>query len=29
MKSVLSADLDGMTPEAIMQKTVMSDRYAL
>ena len=29
MKSVLAADLDGMTPEAIMKKTVMSDRYAL
>ncbi len=29
MKSVLSADLDGMTPESIMVKTVSSDRYAL
>ena len=29
MKSVLSADLEGMTPESIMKKTVMSDRYAL
>jgi len=29
MKSVLAADLEGMTPEAIMKKTVMSDRYAL
>lgn len=29
MKSVLSADLEGMTPESIMVKTVSSDRYAL
>ena len=29
MKSVLAADLDSMTPEAIMVKTVSSDRYAL
>ncbi len=29
MKSVLAADLDGMTPESIMVKTVSSDRYAL
>ena len=29
MKAVLGADLDSMTPEAIMLKTVMSDRYAL
>lgn len=29
MKSVLAADLEGMTPESIMVKTVSSDRYAL
>lgn len=29
MKSVLAADLDGLTPEAVMKKAVMSDRYAL
>lgn len=29
LKSVLAADLDGMTPEAVMKKAVMSDRYAL
>lgn len=29
MKSVLAADLEGMTPESIMKKTVSSDRYAL
>jgi hypothetical protein len=27
MKSVLSADLQNMTPEGIMRKTVMTDRY--
>jgi hypothetical protein len=27
MKSILSADLENMTPEAIMRKTIMSDRY--
>ena len=29
MKSVLAADLEGMTPESIMMKTVSSERYAL
>jgi hypothetical protein len=29
MKSVLASDTDNFTPEAIMLKTVMSDRYAL
>ena len=29
MKSVLAADMDGFTPEGIMKKAVMSDRYAL
>jgi len=29
MKSVLAADMAGMTPEAVMMKAVMSDRYAL
>lgn len=29
MKSVLAANLEAMTPEAIMLKTVMSDRYKL
>ena len=29
MKSVLAADLEGMTPESIMVKTVSSERYAL
>jgi hypothetical protein len=27
MKSILAADLDQFTPEAIMRKTIMSDRY--
>jgi hypothetical protein len=27
MKSVLSADLNNMTPEGIMFKTIMNDRY--
>jgi hypothetical protein len=29
MKSVLAADMEGFTPEGIMKKAVMSDRYAL
>ena len=29
MKSVLAADMDGFTPEGIMKKAVMTDRYAL
>lgn len=29
MKAVLAADMDAMTPEAVMKKAVMSDRYAL
>lgn len=29
MKSVLAADMDGFTPEAIMKKAVSSERYAL
>jgi hypothetical protein len=29
MKSVLSADMDQFTPEGIMMKTIMSDRYAI
>jgi len=29
MKAVLAADMDSMTPEAVMKKAVMSDRYAL
>ncbi len=29
MKAVLAADMDAMTPEAIMKKAVLSDRYAL
>jgi hypothetical protein len=29
MKSLLSADMDQFTPEGIMLKTVMVDRYAL
>jgi hypothetical protein len=29
MTSLLAADLDQFTPEGIMLKTVMSDRYAL
>lgn len=27
MKSILAADLDGFSPEAIMDKTIMQDRY--
>ena len=27
IKGVLAADLDNFTPEAIMLKTIMSDRY--
>jgi hypothetical protein len=29
MKAVLAADMDAMTPEAVMKKAVMSDRYTL
>lgn len=29
MKAVLAADMDSMTPEAVMKKAVMSDRYAI
>lgn len=29
MKAVLAADMDSMTPEAVMKKAVMSDRYSL
>lgn len=29
MKAVLAADMDAMTPEAVMKKAVMSDRYAI
>jgi hypothetical protein len=29
MKAVLAADMDAMTPEAVMKKAVLSDRYAL
>ncbi len=29
MKSVLAADMDGFTPEGIMKKAVMSDRYSI
>jgi hypothetical protein len=29
VKSVLSADMDQFTPEGIMMKTIMSDRYAI
>jgi hypothetical protein len=29
MKAVLAADMDSMTPEAVMKKAVMSDRYTL
>lgn len=29
MKAVLAADMDVMTPEAVMKKAVMSDRYTL
>lgn len=29
MKAVLAADMDAMTPEAVMKKAVMSDRYSL
>ena len=29
MKSVLAADMDGFTPEGIMKKAVMSERYSL
>ena len=29
MKAVLGADLEGLTPEAVMRKAVMSDRYTL
>lgn len=29
MKAVLAADMEAMTPEAVMKKAVMSDRYAL
>jgi hypothetical protein len=29
MKSVLAADMEGFTPEAIMKKAVSSERYAL
>lgn len=29
MKAVLAADMDSMTPEAVMKKAVMSDRYNL
>lgn len=29
MKAVLAADMDAMTPEAVMKKAVMSDRYAV
>lgn len=29
MKAVLAADMDSMTPEAVMKKAVMSERYSL
>lgn len=29
MKAVLAADMDSMTPEAVMLKAIMSDRYSL
>jgi len=29
MKSVLAADMEGFTPEGIMKKAVMSDRYSI
>lgn len=29
MKAVLAADMDSMTPEAVMKKAVLSDRYSL
>ncbi len=29
MKAVLAADMDSMTPEAVMKKAVMSDRYTI
>lgn len=29
MKAVLAADMDAMTPEAVMKKAVLSDRYSL
>lgn len=29
MKAVLGADLDGLTPEAVMNKAISSDRYAI